>query len=119
MKHLTMVPLLALLLLGSGCNRSAIPRHPNAIDQLDSNTYDTLIVAQAVLDNAKIAVKQGKIPESAKPIINAGGAAYNAVRDLWLDYRASPSVSLADKIFSAVAELNKIILQLRGLGVEQ
>jgi hypothetical protein len=116
-REFLLMPLLAMCIVACGVNVKA--RHPNAIDQLDSNTYDTLIVAQSVLDNAKVAVKQGKLPDSAKPVINAGGTAYSVVRELWLEYRANQNTPLANQIIAATPELNKIIMQLRGLGVPE
>jgi len=111
------LPIIALLLLISGGCAKAI--RPGSIDVVDSRTYDTLLVAQAVLDNAKIAFKQGKLPDNAKPVINAAGEAYNALRDVWLSYRAAPGAALEQRIISATLELNKVILELRNMGVSQ
>ena len=110
---LIVIPLLAILL--SGCAKSI---RPGSIDAVDSKTYDTLLIAQSVLDNAKVAVLQGKLPASAKPIINSCGEAYNKLRDVWITYRANPDAELEQRIISATLELNRIILELRGLGVK-
>ena len=104
-----------LLLLSGGCAKSI---HPGSIDAVDSRTYDTLLVAQSVLDNAKIAFKQGKLPDSAKPVINRMGEAYNLLRDLWLEYRANPSAAIEQKITAATLQVNRFILDLRGMGVQ-
>jgi len=109
-------PLLLLLLL-AGCGKNTIVRHPDAINSLDSRTYDALTVAQSVLDNAKIAIAQGKLPVTAKPIANAGGKAYNELRDIWLEYRANPTASLEQRVIAAALELNRFILELRNMGV--
>jgi hypothetical protein len=108
-------PLLLLLLL-AGCAKSI---HPGQIDSLDGKTYDTLLVAQSVLDNAKIAISQGKLPQSAKPVINGMGAAYGELRELWLQYRAMPNSVLSDKIIAASLEINRFILEMRKLGVKE
>lgn len=110
---------LLLLLLMAGCGRNATVRHPNAIDQLDSNTYDTLIVAKAVLDEAKAELISGKLPGSAKGVVNACGAAYNVLLPLSKQYHDSPDATLAGKISAATFELNKIILELRNMGVKK
>lgn len=103
-----------MLALTSGCSR-AVQIRPNAVDRLDSVTYDTLLVAQSVLDWAKDAYAKGTIPPESKASINAAGKAYDALRNLWLSYRSSPSQDLATKISEATLTLNTYISQLRGL----
>jgi len=110
-----LISLALLLLLSIGCAKTI---RPGSIDAVDSKTYDTLLIAQSVLDNAKVAVLQGKLPASAKPIINSCGEAYNKLRDVWITYRANPDAELEQRIISATLELNRIILELRGLGVK-
>jgi hypothetical protein len=110
-----LIALALLLLLNSGCAKNI---HPNQIDSLDGKTYDTLLVAQSVLDNAKIQFQQGKLPATSKPVINGMGQAYMELRELWLQYRAAPSASLSDKIVAASLEINRFILELRKIGVK-
>jgi hypothetical protein len=112
-QNLTILAL--LLLLSSGCAKNI---HPGSIDKLDSTTYDTLTVAQSVLDNAKIQYAQGKLPTTSKPVINGMGHAYNELRDLWLQYRANPSADLTSKILTATNMINQFILELRKVGVK-
>lgn len=116
------IPIVALLLsaiLSAGCSHNALPRHPNAINEFDGRTYDGLVVAQAVLDAAKIEVAKGVLPASVKPVINSAGKAYNEARELWLLYRAQPDASIEQQIVAAMLELNRFILELRGLGVKE
>jgi len=115
MRYATCILALALL---TGCTRSALVRHPDAVDELDARTYDTLLVAQAVLDNAKVEILAGRLPASAKPTVNAAGGAYDTLRELWLTYRAKPDASVAEKIAAATLIVNRYILDLRGLGVK-
>lgn len=115
-QSLMLIPILAILLAGSNC-RTHVP-HPGQIDNLDGQTYDTLTVAQSVLDNARIQYTQGKLPATAKPVINGMGAAYNELRDLWIQYRANPDASLSSKILTATNNVNQFILELRKQGVK-
>ncbi len=108
-----LIPLYLFLLLIPACQRSL---RPGAIDQLDSQTYDTLLVFQSLLDNTKIQIQQGKLPDSTKPIVNDAGKAYNGLRDAWLAYRAAPSATASQRISEAALEVSKFITQLRGLG---
>jgi hypothetical protein len=113
------IPILFLALILYGCQ---VKIHPGAVDQFDSATYDTLIVAQSVLDSAKIAFAQGALPAEAKAIINKAGESYNLLRDAWLGYRAAKTE--ADKgnakaaVDAAVIAVNQFILDLRKLGVK-
>ena len=108
---------LALLLFMLGCQKAVVPR-PGSIDKLDSVTYDTLLVAQALLDNTKIAIQQGKLPASTKQIVNEAGRAYTVLRDCWLQYRAAPNEETSQRIANASLRVNKFIAELRGLGVQ-
>jgi len=119
MKYIMTLNMLLLGLLLTGCGKNTVVQHPGAIDSLDSKTYDVLLVAQNVLDNAKVAYKQGKLPETAKAAINAGGVVYTDLRELWLEYRAKPDATLVEKITSATLKINQFVLELRGMGVTQ
>ena len=105
-----------LLLLLAGCTVT-VPR-PGSIDQLDSQTYDTLLIFQGLLDSAKDKVKEGKLPESMKPLINQAGEVYKELRKNWLAYHYLPSTDNAAKITGGALEVSKFIAQLRALGVK-
>jgi hypothetical protein len=103
------------LILFSSCQVKV--QHPGAIDSLDNDTYDTLLIAQSVLDNTKVAIKQGKLPDYAKSVSNNAGIVYNTLHELWLDYRSNPTKTTAEKIIDATSRINQLISELRGLGV--
>ncbi len=117
-KKITAV-LLCIGLIGISC--SAPVKHPGAVDALDSATYDTLVTAQACLDQAKAEFTAGNLPAQAKGIINIAGRAYDTLRHAWLVYRATASEAergnLAAGLQAATNDLNALITQLRGLGV--
>jgi hypothetical protein len=69
-----------------GCQKNVTP-HPNQLSDLDGKVYDRLTEAQAALDEAKAQYSQGKLPPTAKDVINAGGAAYETARTSWMTYR--------------------------------
>lgn len=77
---------LLLVVLGLACHKNATP-HPNQINSFDGRTYDTLISAQAALDEAKSQYRNGSLPEDAKQIINGAGAAYEQARTSWQLWR--------------------------------
>jgi capsule polysaccharide export protein KpsC/LpsZ len=83
-KSAVLVALVISLAMMPGCAHKATP-HPNQIDAFDGQTYDTLITAQATLDEAKVQYGQGKFAtvSTAKTIINDAGAAYDQARATW------------------------------------
>lgn len=117
--------LLACLLLGLtvACQKQIVAPHPGSLDAFDSQTYDALLVAQGVLDQAKIECAQGRLPTGAKAAINTAGNAYNVARDVWLEYRAVKSAggspdqvqNVALKVTAAVVELNQTVADVRKL----
>lgn len=79
---------LACVLGATSCAKNSAP-HPNQISPFDGATYDTLMEAQASLDQAKIDYAAGKyaaIP-NAKTIINGAGASYNIAYQGWETWR--------------------------------
>jgi hypothetical protein len=83
-RYAVLVALVITLAMMPGCAHKATP-HPNQIDAFDGATYDTLITAQATLDEAKVQFGQGKFASvpTAKVIINDAGAAYDQARTAW------------------------------------
>lgn len=111
-----LLPITLLLILAGGCAKTI---RVGAIDKLDSDTYNTLTVAQVLLDNAKVSIIQGKLPDTAKLIVNNAGKAYNALRDSWLAYRANPVADTSSRMTAAALEMSRCIADLRGIGVKQ
>ncbi len=102
----------ACLLLGAlGCGPKHVV-HPGAVDNFDSNVYDTLTIAQGVLDQAKTEFAQGKLPATAKTVINDAGGAYNLLRDAWLGYRAVKQTNPSDPAQEYVAKINALLPQI-------
>jgi hypothetical protein len=77
---------LLLIVFGLACHKNATP-HPNQINSFDGRTYDTLISAQAALDEAKSQYRNRTLPQDAKQIINDAGAAYEQARSSWQLWR--------------------------------
>jgi len=98
-----------LLLLGCGKNYKA---HPGAVDTFDSKTYDTLLIAQAGLDEAKQQFAIGKLPPASKNVINGAGNAYNLLRDAWNGYRAVKTANASDPATEYVNQINALLPQV-------
>jgi hypothetical protein len=102
------------LLLGFACQRQSI--HPGAINKVDSDIYDSLLVAQAALNQAKVDFTAGKIPASAKDEINVAIRVYNVAQASWKAYHSGASkdlVALERDIAALTREVAKVI-RLRG-----
>jgi hypothetical protein len=112
MKRAKAVPVILWLALAMSC---APKVHTGAINAFDSKTYDSLLVYQSVLDSAKIEFAQGKLPASAKPIINKAGETYNLLRDAWLAYRASQTQDTTAKVQQLTVQMDAIISDLNAL----
>ena len=109
-RYVFVMPLLILLF---ACAKQV---HPGSINAFDSKTYDSMIVYQGVLDEAKVQFLAGKLPVESKLVINKAGEVYNLLRDSWLAYRASQNPDTLAKVQqltvqmeALVADLNKIL----------
>jgi 5,10-methenyltetrahydromethanopterin hydrogenase len=70
-----------------GCHPKAAVPHPNQLNTFDGAAYDRLTEAQAALTEIKTQYAAGKLPTTAKPVINEAGAIYNTAYASWLNYR--------------------------------
>ncbi len=80
------VLVLSVITFGLACHKNATP-YPNQINSFDGRTYDALISAQAVLDEAKNQYRRGGLPQEAKQTINDAGVAYEQARTSWQLWR--------------------------------
>jgi predicted lipoprotein len=95
-----------------GCQKNLVTAHPNQINTFDGQTYDTLVTAQAALDEAKSQFAQGKLPAGSKIVINAGGAAYEAARSSWATWRDISLGVKAGDVNAAQLQLNSDMLAM-------
>jgi len=65
--------------------------HPGAVTRTDSMAYDALLVAQAIIDEARTESERAALPGRAKEALNTLIQAYNTARHSWLAYRAAVS----------------------------
>lgn len=106
MKRQRSALLLAVLLLTS-C--AAVQLHPGAVNKGDSSAYDVLLIAQAVIDQARVEVNSGTLPDTLKPGLMRLIDSYNIARMSWLTYRnavksgASPSATAMNTAVSGLS----------------
>ena len=73
----------AALFSATACARYAV--HPGAVNKADSAAYDTLLIAESVIDQARSEVSS----PTEKDALNTLVASYNAARESWLTYRGA------------------------------
>ena len=88
LKNITVILLVPVLLSASAC-RAHYAVHPGALNTADSAAYDTLLIAEATIDQARTAYETGRLPVGAKEPLNALIHSYNLARQSWLTYRGA------------------------------
>ena len=84
--------------------------HPGALNQTDSAAYDTLLIAETTIDQARLDFQSGQLPATAKPALDALIQSYNIARASWLTYRGAISANTpADMYFT---QLNQNLTDL-------
>jgi hypothetical protein len=102
------VLLVAVLLVAAACT-ARYTVHPGAINTIDSAAYDSLLVAQAAIDQARSQYAAGQIP-AKKKALDALIASYNVARASWLTYRGALTTNVPDQTY--VDTLNKNLSDL-------
>jgi hypothetical protein len=110
LKSLVILLTIPILLSTSACAANNYVVHPGSVNQADSVGYDSLLIAQAAIDNARAAYESGRLPDSTKPAFNALVRSYNLAHQSWLTYRGAIQTNQpADGYFN---ELNQNLLNL-------
>jgi hypothetical protein len=69
--------------------------HPGAVNVADSAAYDTLLIAEAAIDQARIENQTRALPSEGKEALNTLIKSYNAARDSWLTYRGALATNIS------------------------
>ncbi|HEY2380815.1 MAG TPA: hypothetical protein VGK48_06480 [Terriglobia bacterium] len=84
--------------------------HPGALNQADSVAYDTLLVAEASIQQAEADYQSGQVSPEAKDQINNLVRLYNVARTAWITYREAAAANApADSYFQ---QLNQNLIDL-------
>jgi hypothetical protein len=113
LKTMVFLLLMPLLFTTTAC-AAHYTVHPGAVNQTDSLVYDTLLIAETAIDQARSDYQAGQLPASMKPELDALIQSYNVAREAWLTYRDavaanSPSDAYFDQLNKNVADLTKAI----------
>ena len=77
-----------LLLLTAACT-AHYKLHPGALNTADSAAYDTLLIAEAAIDQARVENQTQPFSAEAKDALNTLIQSYNVAREAWLTYRGA------------------------------
>lgn len=105
--------ILSFSVILAGCasmNQSATQRHPNAVDAVDADTYDGLLLAKSVIDDTRTGLDNNAFPPSISDNVRKAlvilVASYNALDTLEKQYHVSPTPAVKDQIVAAKAKLD-------------
>jgi hypothetical protein len=112
MKKLLVV-ILAMTVFVSGCAiKSGHVNHPNAVSAFDSDAYDTLLGAQAAIEEAKSNIAAHP---DAKDALNATIKVYNLAEAAEKTYHASQDAAAYADLQKALPELISAVATLEQL----
>lgn len=113
---------LLLLLLCSCAPKATGPYIPriDALNELDSKTYDALLASEAIITSAEASNAAGTLPEFMKAPLNALVDIHNIARVAWLDYRkvvgAEGELEQAEALTRFMLDLDRTITRLFSTG---
>jgi hypothetical protein len=84
----------ALLVLAAACT-AHYKLHLGALNTADSAAYDTLLIAEAAIDQARAENQTRPFSAEAKDSLNRLVQTYNIARETWLTYRGAVAANLS------------------------
>ena len=99
-----------LVLCASGCAAMHYNAHPGALNATDSAAYDTLVIAQAAIEQARVDDQAHPLSPDAKAAINTLVQSYTVARESWLTYRGAIATNVPSDLY--FQQLNKNLSDL-------
>lgn len=117
MKRSRLVPLALLLLVVVAC---ATAIHPGAVNQTDSQLYDSLLTAQASLEEVKVqyATLTPAQQASTKPLINKAITAFNTAEDAYIVYHRQASTGGFPDAATLTADIQALIADVAAIKMQ-
>jgi hypothetical protein len=117
LKTLASLLVIPVLFSTSACAAAHYTVHPGALTTTDSAAYDTLLIAQAAIDQARMDYDAGTLPSGTRPALDALIQSYNITRAAWLTYRGAiatnaPSDTYFNQLTKNVSDLSNAIRAL-------
>ena len=106
-------PWIALLLVACSVNPKTSTLPPGALSQVDAQSYEALMGAQAVLNSIK--ADADKLPPTAKPSLNKAILSYDAAEAAWQAFHAGKGndpAALSAAITQATVDIAALVTQI-------
>ncbi|SRR6266446_3683057 len=108
----------ALVLLTAACT-AQYKLHPGALNTTDSAAYDTLLIAEVAIDQARAENQTRPFSPEAKDALNTLIRSYNVSREAWLTYRGAvatnvPSDQYFQQLNTHLSDLMSAVEVLKG-----
>ena len=88
-QHQVSCLLLVVAVLSIGACAAHYKIHPGALNATDSAAYDTLLIAEAAIDQARAENQTHPLSAGTKDALNILVDSYNVARTAWLTYRGA------------------------------
>jgi hypothetical protein len=103
-KTLLVLLLAPLVLLTPAC-AARYSVHPGALNPADSTAYDTLLIAEAAIDQARAENQIHPLAPDVKEAFNTVVGSYNVAKETWLTYRqAIVTKTPSDRYFQQLSK---------------
>lgn len=106
-KRAAIVLLAAILQLGCGAKNQPYAVHPGAVDETESRMYDSLLIWNGALTQARAEWNAGTLGPNAKDLINRAGEAYNLMRQVRQSYRTAKQAAATADAEAQLAKWNE------------
>ena len=110
LKTIVFLLLIPFLFTNTACASAHYTVRPGALNQTDSAAYDTLLIAEIAIDEARLQYQTGQLPKGAKDALDTLIRSYDVAREAWLTYRGAIATNVVTTTY--FDQLNKNILAL-------
>ena len=98
LKTLAFILIVPFLLVTPACAMHS-QVHPGALNTIDSAAYDTLLIAEAIINQGRLDFQSGRLPTTTKPALDTLVESYNVARASWLTYRDAISTNVSPDVY--------------------
>ena len=115
LKSLVLLLLIAVSLSTAAC-AAQYKVHPGALNPIDSAAFDTLLIAETTIDQARMGYQAGQLPSDAKDALNTLIQSYTIARESWLIYRGALANNAPPDVQELAKNLSDLTNAIRALG---
>jgi hypothetical protein len=90
------------------CSRYVV--HPGSLNKTDSAAYDTLLVAETMINQARADYQSQQLPDQTREAFNTLVRAYNVARQSWITYRGAITTNVPADAYNNQLTQNLVVL---------